>query len=151
MTATQPTGTSTASASASTRRSRRNLGFFLRAGWNDGQSESWAFTEIDETAATGLLLKGKAWGRPNDEVGLAAVINGLSDAHKDYLEAGGIGFIIGDGRLNYAPEQILETYYNWEAMKGINLTLDFQGVNNPAYNDDRGPVAIMALRVHLEY
>ena len=127
------------------------LGCFLRAGWNDGQSESFAFTEIDATAATGLLLKGKGWGRPHDEVGLAGLINGLSDAHKNYLQAGGIGFIIGDGRLNYSPEEILESYYNWQAMKGINLTLDFQGVNNPAYNADRGPVAIMALRVHLEY
>ena len=89
-----------------------------RAGWNDGQSESWAFTEIDRTAAMGFLLKGRSWGRPNDEVGLAGVVNGLSDAHKDYLPAGGIGFIIGDGRLNYAPEQIVETYYNWQAHEG---------------------------------
>ncbi len=129
----------------------RELGFFLRAGWNDGQSESWAFTEIDQTAAAGFLLQGNAWRRPKDTVGLAAVANGLSDAHKDYLGAGGIGFIIGDGRLKYGAEEILETYYNWEVTKGINLTLDFQGVNNPAYNEDRGPLAIMALRLHLEY
>ena len=127
------------------------LGFFARAGWNDGQTESWAFTEIDQTAAAGFLLQGKAWGRPKDAIGWAAVANGLSDAHKDYLGAGGVGFIIGDGRLKYNAEEILETYYNWEAMKGINITLDFQGVNNPAYNVERGPVAIMALRVHLEY
>ena len=114
-----------------------NLGFFLRAGWNDGQTETWAFTEIDETAAVGLLLKGKAWGRPADQVGLAGVVNGLSDAHKDYLAAGGIGFIIGDGRLSYAPEEILETYYNWQAMKGINVTLDFQGVEQSRLQ--RGP------------
>jgi high affinity Mn2+ porin len=128
-----------------------HLGFFLRGGWNDGQSESWAFTEIDATTAAGFLLKGKAWGRPVDEVGLAAVVNGLSNAHKDYLAAGGIGFIIGDGKLNYAPEQIAEWYYNWQAIKGINITLDFQHVQNPAYNMDRGPVFIMGLRAHAEF
>ena len=80
-----------------------DLGFLLRAGWNDGQSETWAFTEIDATAAVGLLLKGTAGAGRNDEVGLAGVVNGLSDAHRDYLAAGGLGFIIGDGRLNYAP------------------------------------------------
>lgn len=129
----------------------RELGFFLRAGWNDGQSESWAFTEIDDTAAAGFLLKGKAWRRPQDQVGLAYVINGLSDVHKDYLAAGGIGFIIGDGRLSYVPEQILETYYNWELHKNINVTFDFQGVENPAYNEARGPVAIAGVRFHVEY
>jgi high affinity Mn2+ porin len=127
------------------------LGFLLRAGWNDGQSETWAFTEIDATAAAGFLLKGKAWGRPDDEVGLAGVVNGLSNAHKDYLAAGGIGFIIGDGRLNYSPEEIAEAYYNWQARKGINLRLDVQGVNNPAYNQDRGPVIVAGLAVHLEF
>ena len=141
-----PTGTSTASDSASRRRLTRDLGFFLRAGWNDGQTESWAFTEIDATAAAGFLLKGTPWGRPADAVGLAGVMNGLSDAHKDYLAAGGLGFIIGDGRLNYAPEEIAEAFYNWQAMKGLNITLDLQGVNNPAYNQDRGPVVLMALR-----
>jgi high affinity Mn2+ porin len=128
-----------------------DLGFFLRAGWNDGQTESWAFTEIDETAALGLLLKGRAWGRPQDQVGLAGVMNGLSNQHKEYLAAGGIGFIIGDGRLNYGPETIGETYYNWEWRKGINVTLDFQGIKNPAYNQDRGPVVVGGLRVHVEY
>jgi high affinity Mn2+ porin len=127
------------------------LGVFLKAGWNDGHTESWAFTEIDRTLALGLLLNGKRWRRPNDQVGLAGVINGLSKDHRDYLGAGGIGFIIGDGRLNYAPEQILETYYNWELIKGINVTFDFQGVNHPAFNADRGPVVIGTLRVHFEH
>ncbi|HVS37606.1 MAG TPA: carbohydrate porin [Gemmataceae bacterium] len=128
-----------------------DLGFFARAGWNDGQTESWAFTEIDQTAALGFLLKGTAWGRKQDQVGLAGVINGLSDAHKDYLAAGGVGFIIGDGALKYGPEEILETFYDWDLHKGINVTFDFQGVNNPAYNEDRGPVAIFGVRLHLEY
>jgi high affinity Mn2+ porin len=129
----------------------RDLGLFARAGWNDGHSESWAFTEIDRTASVGLVLKGRHWRRPDDEVGLAGVINGLSGPHRDYLAAGGLGFIIGDGRLNYAPEQIVEAYYNWQVVKGINVTFDFQGINHPAYNADRGPVAVGTIRVHFEH
>jgi high affinity Mn2+ porin len=128
-----------------------NLGAFLRAGWNDGQTESWAFTEIDQSVSTGLLLKGTAWRRPKDETGIAGVINGLSDAHRDYLAAGGLGFIVGDRRLNYGPEEILEAYYNCELREGVNVTADFQGVNHPAYNRDRGPVAIFAIRMHLAF
>jgi high affinity Mn2+ porin len=128
-----------------------DLGVFVRAGWNDGQSESWAFTEIDRTAAAGVCLKGTMWSRPKDEAGVAYVINGLSDAHKDYLAAGGIGFQIGDGRLNYGPEQILELYYNWVPKEWLILTADFQGVDNPAYNRDRGPVAIFGIRMHLAF
>jgi len=128
-----------------------NLGAFFRAGWNDGQSESWAFTEIDRTIAFGLLLKGARWRRPKDEVGTALVFNGLSNAHRDYLAAGGVGFIIGDGTLNYGSEEILELYYNLELREGMNVSLDLQGVNHPAYNRDRGPVAIMAIRCHMAY
>jgi high affinity Mn2+ porin len=129
----------------------KDFGVFARAGWNDGQSESWAFTEIDATVALGMQLKGTRWRRPEDTVGLAAVCNGLSNAHRDYLAAGGLGFIIGDGRLHYAPEEILEVYYDWQLPKGINVAADFQGVNHPAYNQDRGPVAIFALRVHFAF
>lgn len=128
-----------------------DLGLFCRLGWDDGHTETWAFTEIDRTAALGLLLKGRLWGRPRDEVGLAGVCNGLSKDHRDYLAAGGLGFELGDGKLNYGLEEILETYYNWELRRGINVTLDFQGINNPGYNRDRGPIAILALRVHFEY
>jgi high affinity Mn2+ porin len=127
------------------------LGGFLRAGWNNGQSETWAFTEIDSTLAMGLVLKGKRWCRPQDQVGLGFVMNGLSDAHRDYLAAGGLGFIIGDGRLNYGLEKIIETFYDWQIVKGIFVTADFQGVDHPAYNRDRGPVAIGTLRAHIEF
>jgi high affinity Mn2+ porin len=130
---------------------RDDLGVWARLGWNDGHTESWAFTEIDGTAALGLSLKGKCWCRPQDVFGMALVLNDISTGHRAFLAAGGIGFILGDGRLSYGPEEIIETYYNWELHKGINATLDFQGVNNPAYNRDRGPVAILGVRVHFEY
>jgi high affinity Mn2+ porin len=129
----------------------RDVGVFVRAGWNDGRTESWAFTEVDRTAAAGVLVKGSYWRRPGDEAGLAGVVNGLSGPHRDYLAAGGVGFIIGDGRLRYAPEQIGELYYSWRLAPGIFVTFNVQGVVNPAYNADRGPVAIFGLRVHGEH
>ncbi|MBI3411290.1 MAG: carbohydrate porin [Planctomycetes bacterium] len=127
------------------------LGVYARLGWDDGHTEAWAFTEIDATAALGMLLMGKCWGRPKDAFGIAVVVNDLSNGHRAYLAAGGLGFILGDGRLSYGTEQILETYYNWELRKGINVTFDFQGVKHPAYNRDRGPVAIAGIRFHIEY
>jgi high affinity Mn2+ porin len=129
----------------------KDLGVFSRLGWNDGHSETWAFTEIDETACLGLVLKGRSWCRPDDTVGLGVVCNGLSSAHRDYLAAGGLGFIIGDGRLNYGLEKILEVYYSVQINKSIFLTFDFQEVDHPAYNRDRGPVAIGTIRVHFEF
>jgi high affinity Mn2+ porin len=128
-----------------------NLAIFARAGWNDGQTESWAFTEVDDMGSIGISLKGTNWGRPDDVVGVAGAIAGLSDAHKDYLAAGGIGFIIGDGKLSYAPEEVFEAYYNCKVVDHIFVTPDFQMVNNPAYNSDRGPVAILSLRVHADW
>ena len=128
-----------------------DLGGFVRVGWADGHTESWAFAQIDRTVSAGLQLKGTRWHRPSDQCGLAIVFNGLSAGQRDYLAAGGIGFIIGDGRLRYGPEGILETYYTWRPKEFLGLTLDVQGVNNPAYNRDRGPVAIAGVRVHMEY
>ena len=127
------------------------VGLFARAGWNDGHTEAWAFTEIDVTGALGLVFNGKTWGRPKDEIGTAIVVNGLSNGHREYLAAGGLGFIVGDGRLRYGEEMIWETYYNLRIREGINFTVDFQGVNNPAYNRDRGPVAILGVRLHMEF
>ena len=98
-----------------------------------------------------LSLQGKRWNRPKDTVGLAGVVNGLGGPHRDYLAAGGLGFILGDGRLNYGPEMILETYYNWQMRKGVNLMLDLQGIDNPGYNRDRGPLFVVAVRAHFEY
>jgi high affinity Mn2+ porin len=129
----------------------RDLGVWGRLGWNDGRTETWAFTPIDRTAALGLLLKGRCWARPNDEVGLAAVCNGLAKDHRDYLAAGGLDFSIGDGALNYGWEEILEIYYRFAIIKGMYVDADFQAINHPAYNRDRGPVFVESLLVHIEF
>jgi high affinity Mn2+ porin len=128
-----------------------DLGAFARLGWDNGQSEAWAFTEIDRTISAGLLWKGTSWSRPQDLFGIAAVVNGLSDAHRDYLAAGGIGFQIGDGALRYGLEEIVEAFYSVYVRKGIVISFDVQGVNHPAYNRDRGPAAIAGIRAHFEY
>lgn len=130
---------------------RNELGIFGRLGYADGHAETWAFTEAERTASIGMILKGKQWQRPRDEVGLAFLVNGLGPQHRDYLAAGGLGFELGDGMLNYRPEMIVETYYNFRVRRGINVTLDFQGINNPGYNQDRGPVGVAAIRAHFEY
>ncbi len=129
----------------------KDLGAFTRFSWNDGKTETWAFTEIDRSFSLGLLAKGRSWKRPDDNLGLAILVNGLSKDHADYLTAGGYGFIIGDGALNYALEKITEAYYLFEVIEGVSLTADYQWVTNPAYNRDRGPVSIWTLRLHYEF
>ncbi len=128
-----------------------DLGFFSRVGWDDGKTETWAFTEIDRSVSAGFSLKGTFWRRPEDVLASAVAINGLSPDHRAYLAAGGVGFIIGDGRLNYAPEQIWETYYAITLWKHLMLTPDIQLIKNPAYNADRGPVVVGTFRVHVEF
>jgi high affinity Mn2+ porin len=128
----------------------RDIGAFARYGWSDGKTETWAFTQIDRSASGGIQVRGRLWKRPGDTVGLAAVRNYLSGDDRSFLAAGGVGFIIGDGRLNYAPESIAEAYYAWHAMREWTFTLDYQRVANPAYNQDRGPVSVASLRVHWE-
>lgn len=128
-----------------------DLGFFARAGWNDGKHASWAFTEIDETISAGLSLKGTRWKRKDDVAGLAEVVNGISADHRAFLKAGGYGFIIGDGNLNYGHEAITEAYYNARITQSFWLTFDYQMVLNPGYNKDRhGPVHVFGLRGHIE-
>jgi len=129
-----------------------DLGFFARYSWNDGKTASWAFTEIDESFSFGLSLRGKKWLRLDDEVGIACVINNISNDHWQFLNAGGYGFIIGDGRLtHYGSETIGEIYYNLHVSKYFYLTADYQYVQNPAYNRDRGPVNVWAIRGHVEF
>lgn len=117
---------------------------------NDGLNETWAFTEIDRSFATGLRFDGSIWQRKNDHFGIAFVVNGLSDDHKRYLALGGYGFLIGDGKLNYGTENIVETYYSWNPWKGLFISPDYQFILHPAYNKDRGPVHVVSLRLHAE-
>jgi high affinity Mn2+ porin len=125
-------------------------GLFMRASWNDGKNETWAFTEIDKAISIGYS-KGKLFGRKTDRLNIAFAINGISDLHRQYLAKGGYGFIIGDGQLpNYGSEQILEINYIAKINDWLTVTPDYQLVNNPAYNKDRGPVHAFALRFHLE-
>jgi hypothetical protein len=126
------------------------LGFFARVGWNDGNYASWAFTEIDQTLSAGLSLTGNKWNRSEDVFGIATAINGISNDHRNFLKNGGYGFIIGDGTLTYGHEAIIESYYNAKLARFLWLTLDYQFVNNPGYNKDRGPVHVFGLRVHVE-
>jgi hypothetical protein len=128
-----------------------NTGLFGRYGWDDGRTESFAYTEIDRTFSLGGQLSGKRWGRPDDRLSLAFVQNDLSGPHKDYLAAGGLGFLLGDGKLNYGSEQIVETYYSYQIARPLALALDYQFINNPGYNRDRGPVSVLSVRLHLEY
>ncbi len=122
-----------------------------RASWNDGQNQILSFTDIDRSVSGGLSIKGSRWARPDDTVGIGGAINGLSAAHRDFLAAGGTGLLIGDGRLNYRTERILEAYYAYSVIKGVMLTADYQLVVNPAYNADRGPVSIFSGRLHAEF
>lgn len=123
---------------------------FIRASYNDGKNETWAFTEIDRSVATGFAFIGNSWKRKNDMIGIAAVVNGLSTDHRTYLAKGGYGFLIGDGMLNYGTENIIEAYYSFNAFKGFYITPDFQYVMHPGYNKDRGPVSIVAVRFHYQ-
>lgn len=129
----------------------KNIGMFLRAGWNDGKNETWAFTEIDHSLSVGLSASGKKWKRKNDNAGVAIVISGISKEHQTYLQHGGEGFILGDGNLNYKGESVTEVYYSTDLYKNqIFITGSYQLVLNPGYNADRkGPVNILSLRVHV--
>ena len=130
----------------------RYVGAFARASWNDGNHETWAFTEIDRSVSGGLDFDGAAWKRREDRIGLAIAMNGISVPHRDYLKAGGSGFILGDGTLNYGREMIAEIYYRANLFsEAFYLTPDLQAVINPGYNRSRGPAFFAALRVHFEF
>jgi len=126
-------------------------GVFARWGWNEGQHESYAYTEVDETLQFGMGAKGQGWGRKFDRAGLAFVSNGISRDHQEYLALGGTGFLLGDGNLSYAREDILETYYAVHVWRGVFASLNVQYVDHPGYNRARGPVFVPALRLHLEF
>jgi high affinity Mn2+ porin len=128
-----------------------DIGLFGRWSWNDGKTEIMAFTDIDASLAAGLSIKGARWGRPDDVIGIGGAINALSQDHRDFIAAGGLGVLIGDGALNYRRERIFETYYAYALNKQITLTADYQFITNPAYNADRGPVSVFSGRFHGEF
>jgi len=125
---------------------------FIRAGWNEGQHESWNYTEVDQTIAFGGDIRGLLWHRPRDKWGVAFVGNGISHNHHEYLARGGLGFLLGDGRLTYGPEKIMETYYNFPipVHSGFFAALDVQYLDDPGYNRARGPVVVLSARLHVE-
>jgi high affinity Mn2+ porin len=128
-----------------------DLGFFARAGFASGNIEPDSYTDIDRTVAAGLSLTGKRWGRPDDTIGLAAIANAITPIHAEFLNKGGLGILVGDGRLPHPGlEHIMETYYQFP-LYAWKVMLDYQFVANPAYNRDRGPVSILALRLHSEF
>lgn len=124
---------------------------FGRWGWNEGQHESYVYTEDDETFQVGADLAGNSWHRPQDKLGAVFVSNGISADHQKYLALGGLGFLLGDGALNYGRENIVESYYNAHVWRGIFAGVDLQHINNPGYNRDRGPVLAPGFRFHLDF
>jgi high affinity Mn2+ porin len=127
-------------------------GSFVRASWNDGTNETWMYTEIDRSLATGILVNGMLWERNGDSFGAALLANGISKDHRDYLSAGGYGFLIGDGALNFGSELISELFYSSSMIRQrLWLTGDYQFIVHPAYNRDRGPVHVLGLRAHVEF
>jgi hypothetical protein len=128
-----------------------NLRVFGRFGWSEGQHESFAYTEIDQTVLGGADYAGSRWRRPVDKVGLAVVSNAIKRDHQNYLKYGGLGFLLGDGNLNYGRETIVESYYNWHAWRGLFYALDVQHISNPGYNRDRGPAWVGSVRAHVDF
>ena len=128
-----------------------DIGVFARLGWNDGKTESFAFTAIDRLATGGVSVTGTRWKRPHDTAATELTVAGISGVHASYLAHGGYDFLIGDGALQYGPEYVWETYYSARLVPGFFSTIDVQHVTNPGYNQDRGPVWIFSLRLHLEY
>ncbi|HVJ07709.1 MAG TPA: carbohydrate porin [Acidisarcina sp.] len=128
-----------------------HLRAFLRTGWNEGRHESFAYTEINNTIAIGMDLTGDSWNRKYDRIGSAIVSNGLSKDHREYLADGGLGFLLGDGRLNYGREFISESYYNVHVWRGLYAAAQLSIIANPGYNRDRGPAVIPGLRGHIDF
>lgn len=124
---------------------------FGRFGWNEGQHQSYAYTEVDQTFELGADLKGDGWSRPGDKVGIAGISNAIKRDHQRYLALGGQGFLLGDGALSYAREDILEAYYTTHNWRGLFTSFDLQLVAHPGYNQSRGPVAVFAIRTHVDF
>ncbi len=128
-----------------------DLHAFGRFGWNEGQHESFAYTEVDQTFELGGDLAGHRWSRPNDKLGVTFVSNAIKHDHQDYLALGGLGFLIGDGRLQYAREDMVESYYTLHTWRGLYYALDAQFIEHPGYNQDRGPILVESVRMHIDF
>jgi hypothetical protein len=125
--------------------------FYFRIGWNEGKHESFAYTEVNDTFSAGIDISGQRWSRKFDRVGLAMATNGLSREHRQYLALGGLGFLLGDGALNYRRENILESYYNLHLWRGVYVAALLQYIAHPGYNRDRGPVIVPGTRLHVDF
>jgi len=130
---------------------RKDVGVFARLGWSDGQNETYCYTEDDRTVQIGGLAMGDAWRRSSDRAGVAFVTNGIVASHQQYLSMGGVGFLLGDGALTYGREKIVETFYTAHLWRGFFVSYDFQHINDPGYNQARGPVAVSAFRFHTDF
>ncbi len=128
-----------------------NTGLFARAGWSDGRTENFAFTEVDRHLSAGIQVSGARWSRPDDRFGAGYAVHWLSAEHRDYLAAGGKGFMLGDGRLSYGTERILEMYYRLQVFRFAQVGPDFQYIANPGYNRDRGPAFVLGGRLRVAY
>ena len=128
-----------------------DVGVFGRLGWSDGHNESFAYTEVDRTLELGGFATGASWHRRNDRSGVAFAANGIVAAHQQYLALGGLGFLLGDGALNYGPEKIFEGFYTAHVWRGVFASFDLQHFNNPGYNKDRGSVIVPGLRLHVDF
>jgi high affinity Mn2+ porin len=128
------------------------LGVFARAGWADGNIEPWDFTDVDLTISGGVSINGKNWGRPDDTIGIAGIVNGITGVHQAYFNAGGLGILIGDGQLpNPGVEGIFEAYYSYALTASTKVSVDYQFISNPGYNTDRGPANVFAGRFHWQF
>jgi high affinity Mn2+ porin len=128
-----------------------NVGIFSRLGWNDGREQGWMFSDVGYTGSLGVSIKGEAWHRPDDTFGLAGVVNGISEEEQKFFEAGGLGILAGDSNLNYGWETILETYYDFQIWETVHVAVDYQFVNNPAFNRDSGPASGFGARLHWQF
>jgi len=128
-----------------------NLRVFGRFGWNEGQHESFAYTEVDQTVELGGDYAMRRFHRPEDKFGIVLVSNAIKRDHQDYLKYGGLGFLLGDGNLNYGRENIVESYYTWHAWRGMFYSVDVQHIDNPGYNRDRGPAWVGSVRAHVDF
>ena len=129
----------------------KNVGIFSRLGWNDGKTQALEYTDVNWTASLGVSVKGEAWRRPGDTFGFAGIMSGISRGNQNFLTAGGIGILDGDGALSYSPEKVIETYYDCAVWKSVHLAFDYQFIADPAFNRDRGPVSVFGARAHWEF